>query len=103
MTNPSFELFLLLHYEGVYEELILPNTELILANQKVGKRRYIATLFTDKSGMNPKENSSVGNLAAYIDIAVTQEEKLNQDIDNAIGNLTSNMGKLFKASEMINC
>lgn len=47
--------------------------------------------------MNPKENSSVGNLAAYIDIAVTQEEKLNQDIDNAIGNLTSNIGKIIQS------
>ena len=37
VTNPSFELFLLLHYENSYEELIKPNEEEILCNKKTGK------------------------------------------------------------------
>lgn len=41
VTNPSFELFLLLHYKGSYEECILPNAESILEIKKEGKRRYI--------------------------------------------------------------
>lgn len=96
VTNPSFELFLLLHYEGSYEDCILPNTDLILANKKEGKRRYITTLFTEKSGMNPKENPAIGQLALNVDIAILQEEKLNQHIENAIGNLTSNIGKIIQ-------
>lgn len=96
ITNPSFELFLLLHYEGAYEELILPNCDEILENRKVGKRRYITVLFTNKSGMNPKENSKIGELDLNIHTAIAQEEKLNQKIENALGNLTSNIGKIIQ-------
>lgn len=96
VTNPSFELFLLLHYDNSYEELIKPNEEEILENKKKGKRRVIAALFTEKSGMNPKENSSVGELASCIDIATEQEKLLNQDISLAIGNLTSNVASIIQ-------
>ncbi|XCP85728.1 RloB family protein [Roseburia hominis] len=96
ITNPSFELFLLLHYEGAYEELILPNRDEILENRKVGKRRYITALFTNKSEMNPKENPAIGELAANIHTAIEQEGKLNQDAENALGNLTSNIGKIIQ-------
>ena len=96
VTNPGFELFLLLHYENSYEELIKPNVEEILCNKKTGKRRYMAALFTDKSGMNPKENPAVGDLAANIDIATEQEKQLNQDIYKAMGNLTSNVAAIIQ-------
>lgn len=96
ITNPSFELFLLLHYNGAYEEIILPNRDDILKNRKIGKRRYITMLFTEKSGINPKENPTVGELAENIYTAIEQEEKLNQDEENALGDLTSNIGKIIQ-------
>ncbi|MDC7302032.1 RloB family protein [Agathobacter ruminis] len=96
VTNPSFELFLLLHYEGAYEEIIEPKLDEILENTKIKKRRYITILFTDKSGMNPKENPHIGELANNIDIAIKQEKKLNQNPDLAIGNLTSNIGSIIE-------
>lgn len=96
ITNPSFELFLLLHYENAYDEIIMPNSEQILQNQKIGKRRYITILFTDKSGMNPKENPAIGELAANIRVAICQERSLNQDVENALGNLTCNIGKIIQ-------
>lgn len=96
VTNPSFELFLLLHYERAYEEIILPKRDEILRNKKSGKRRYITTLFTNKSGMNPKENPAIGKLAGNIQTAIDQERKLNQNAENALGNLTSNIGKIIR-------
>lgn len=96
VTNPSFELFLLLHYEGAYEEIILPNSSAILENKKIGKRRFITILFTDKSGMNPKENPTIGELAKGIRTAIAQEENLNQNIEEALGNITCNIGKIIK-------
>ena len=96
ITNPSFELFLLLHYEGIYEKVILPDCNSILENKKIGKRRYITKLFTDISKMNPKENQAVGELAANILTAIKQEKKLNQDAEKALGNLTSNIGKIIQ-------
>ena len=96
VTYPSFELYLLLHYDGTCKEIILPNAELILENKKIGKKRYVGKLFSDKSGMNSKENPAVGELAINIDIAIEQEKMLNQDINNAIGHLTSNVGKVIQ-------
>lgn len=96
VTNPSFELFLLLHYERAYEEFILPNQDKILENRKTGKRRYITALFTEKSGMNPKENAAIGELAANIHTAIGQESKLNQKVENALSNLTSNIGMIIQ-------
>ena len=89
-------MFLLLHYKGAYEELILPKRDEILQNRKVGKRRYIVALFTDKSGMNPKENPAIGELAVNIHTAIDQERKLNQNAENALSNLTSNIGKIVQ-------
>lgn len=100
ITNPSFELFLLLHYEGAFEKHILPNCDNILENRKIGKRRYITMLFTNASKMNPKENPAIGELAANIHTAIEQEKKLNQDIEKALDNLTSNIGKIIQ--EIIN-
>ena len=56
----------------------------------------MAALFTDKNGMNPKENPAVGDLAANIDIATEQEKQLNQDIYKAMGNLTSNVAAIIQ-------
>lgn len=96
VTNPSFELFLLLHYENSVSEIILPEQEKIIENKKEGKRRYITKRFTDISGMNPKENAAIGDLAVYIDTVIEQEKLLNEDIENAIGSITCNIGKIIE-------
>ncbi len=101
VTNPSFELFLLLHYENSVEEVILPNANSIIQNQWVGKgqnrRRYIEDIFRKKSGMRPKTNSSVGELAHNILIAIEQEKKLNNDITLCKGTITSNIGQIIQS------
>jgi len=95
VTNPAFELFLLLHYENSYKTDIVPNTAQILENRKVNNRRFISQLFSQRSGMNSKTNSAVGKLAANIDIAILQEQNLNQDVEDCINKLTSNIGKVI--------
>ena len=95
VTNPAFELFLLLHYEGSYETDVLPNAAQILENRKINNRRFISQLFSQRSGMNSKTNPAVGELAANIDIAISQEQKLNQEVSSCIGKLTSNIGKII--------
>jgi hypothetical protein len=79
VTNPSFELFLLLHYENSADEIILPDASNIIQNQWVGngqhRRRYIEDVFLKKSGMRPKTNSAVGELAHNALIAIEQEMK----------------------------
>lgn len=95
VTNPAFELFLLLHYAGSYEELILPNQGDILKNEKEGNQTYIYRLLREKSGMNSKKNSRIGDLAQYIDIAIAQEQKLNQDVTCAVGQITSSIARII--------
>lgn len=102
VTNPAFELFLLLHYEHSYEKEIKPNEEKILENRKENGRRYIDRLFSKKSGMNSKRNPEIGSLVKYLDVAIEQEKKLNQDIQQCTNQLTSNIGKIISYIRNIN-
>lgn len=91
-TNPSFELFLLLHKENSFESAIAPNAQLLIENRMVRKRRFAEKLFSDVFHMNPKTNARVGDLVDKLDIAVDQESRLNQSIDKCLSELTSNVG-----------
>ena len=92
VTNPSFELFLLLHLDDAVERVILPNEEEILHNAYVGRRRFVEKLASDELGMNVKTNRAVGKLAEKFEVAVGAENSINQDPARAIGRLTSNVG-----------
>lgn len=93
VTNPSFELYLLLHLDDALEKYVLPNQEEILGNGYVGgKRRYVEKLASDVLGFNVKRNEKVAELARRFGTAVVNERALNQDPKQAIGQLTSNVG-----------
>lgn len=96
VTNPSFELFLLLHYENSYTEIILPNADQIIKNDWVDigteKIRYIENLFRTKSGLHPKKDPAIAELVKNIYTAIKQEKNLNNDISSCRGNITSNIG-----------
>ncbi len=92
VTNPSFELYLLLHLDDALEKYVLPNKEEILGNGYVGRRRYVEKLASDVLGFNVKRNEKVGELARRFGVAVMNERSLNQDPSQSIGRLTSNVG-----------
>lgn len=92
VTNPAFELFLLLHFDNSYETDILPNAEAILENKKEGNQTFIYRLLLQRTGMNSKKNSRIGELALNIETAISQEKQLNQNPNNCHGQLTSNIG-----------
>ena len=52
VSNPAFELFLLLHFENSYEQEILSNQDKIIANQKEGNQTFIYKLLLSKTGVN---------------------------------------------------
>ena len=101
VTNPSFELFLLLHYTNSADEIIIPDSENIVKNDWVGKnknkRRYIEDLFRRKANMRPKKDSAIGELAYDVLVAINQEAKINNDIDNCRGVVTSNIGGIIQS------
>lgn len=95
ITNPAFELFLLLHIENSFEEMISPNYYLILQNHKVQGRTPVYNMLLEKTGMNAKHNPNIGKLALKIDVAIEQEKKINQDISDCKGKLTSNIAQII--------
>lgn len=101
ITNPAFELFLLLHIENSYEEIIDPNYSLILENQKVQGKTPIYSLLLEKTGMNAKHNPGIGNLALKIDVAIEQEKKINQDISDCKGKITSNIAQIISGIKRV--
>lgn len=95
VTNPSFELFLLLHYEDAFKKHIKPYENEIIANKKKSKRRFIDRHFSSISKINPKENPRVGDLVENIQTEIKEESNINQNIDLALNAITSNVGKVI--------
>lgn len=96
VSNPAFELFLLLHFENAYEEDINPFEDQIIRNEKDGNQTFIYKLLLARTGMNPKKNSAIGELAKNVDIAIAQERKINEDIHECKGKVTCNIGKIIE-------
>lgn len=96
VSNPAFELFLLLHFENAFEEDIEPNMEQIIRNEKDGNQTFIYKLLLARTGVNSKKNSSIGELAKCVDIAIAQEKKINEDIHDCKGRVTCNIGKIIE-------
>lgn len=97
ITNPSFELFLLLHFPGAYEKAISKNTQAIVDNEKIGSQRYISVLLRSFTGINAKRNESIKSLVKKLFEAIEQEKKVNQDILSLHGKVTSNIGKILES------
>lgn len=100
VTNPSFELFLLLHYPNSYDEIILQDSERILKNEWIElgdeKIRYVEKLFREKSGLKPKKDPAIAELVNNVLVAIEQEKKINNDVRFCRGNLTSNIGTIIQ-------
>lgn len=97
VSNPAFELFLLLHFENSYEHDILPNSDAIIKNEKEGNQTFIYKLLLNKTGINSKKNHDIGNLAEQVDTAILQEKKINEDIHACKGKITCNIGRIIES------
>ena len=78
------------------EEDIKPNEEEIIKNQKVGNQTFIYKLLLARTGINPKKNSEIGELAKKVEVAIEQEKKINEDIHVCKGKVTCNIGKIIE-------
>lgn len=97
ISNPCFELFLLLHYMDAYKLYVAPNYEEILANKKINKHtRYLTRLLSDVSGMNPKTNKKIGDLAENVVVAIEEGRNINTSMDNCLEELTCNIGHIIE-------
>ncbi|HUM84099.1 MAG TPA: RloB family protein [Lachnospiraceae bacterium] len=96
VTNPNFELFLLLHFPDAYETIIKPHAGELLENKKTGNQRYSYSLLLSLTGINSKTNDDIGNLADNVLTAIAEEKHLNQDIHQCLGQLTCNIGSIIE-------
>lgn len=95
VTNPNFELFLLLHIAKSYEEYIENKEELFLQKDKENSYSYAYKMLREVTEMNAKKNRRIGRLAENILVAIEQESKLNQDIHQIKGKVSSNIGLII--------
>lgn len=97
VTNPSFELFLILHIENSFEQCILNQEKQYLTKDDTGSYRHAYTVLHSLTGMNAKKNPQIGQLAENVLYAISQEKKINQDIHNCKGIVTSNIGAIIES------
>lgn len=97
VTQPSIELFLLLHRENAYKQYIAPKKEELFENKKVSnRRRFVDKYFSECYGVNPKTNSAVAGLAEDYLLAIQEEKQLNKNVSKAAEQLTSNIGEIIE-------
>lgn len=82
--------------DNAYKELIEPDINEFLKEENLGKKGLAYRKLLDKTNMNSKTNSKIGELAENITKAIAEEKKLNQDIHNCKGRITSNIGKIIE-------
>lgn len=97
-TNPAIELFLLLTVDHGYEQIVEPNKDKILANEKNDKgERFVYSLALEKvPGYSKKADADFRFILDNIDNALMQEKRLNNKISKAANKLTSNVAYLLK-------
>lgn len=94
VTNPCFELFLLLHYENGFSEYIEPNASEFLSPKGL-KNKLAYTILKERAGVDSKSNTAIGKLAEFVTIAIEEERFLNRDINDCKGKITSNIGQII--------
>lgn len=54
-------------------------------------------ILNEKTGLNSKRNSKIGDLAENVEYAIEEEKKLNEDIHDCKGKITCNIGKIIQS------
>ncbi|MDD4029093.1 MAG: RloB family protein [Caldisericia bacterium] len=98
VTNPSFELWLMLHKENSLQDYILPNHSKLLLNSKVSAKHTEASkMCSDLLHFNSKRNVYFKDFRKSLMVAIQQELSVEQDIYNMIGRLGSNIGSIIQS------
>lgn len=97
-TNPAIELFLLLTVNQGYEQIVEPNKDKILANEKNAQgERFVYSLALERvPGYSKSANADFRFILENIDNALMQERRINNKISKAANKLTSNIAYLLK-------
>lgn len=97
VTNPGFELFLILHIEGSYDKHIKGQERQYLSIDEKGRYSHAYNTLLELTGMNAKTNPKIADLANNVLIAISQEKMINQDIYSLKGKVSSNIGMIIES------
>lgn len=97
VSNPGFELFLLLHIDDSYEKYIKGQEADFLKLDEKNKYSHAYKVLLEATGMNSKKNSDIGDLAENVMLAIQQEKLINQDIHQIKGRVSSNVGLIIES------
>lgn len=98
VTNPCFEIWLMLHKENSLQDYILPNYSKLLLNSKVSAKHTEASkMCSDLLHFNSKRNVYFKDFRKSLMVAIQQELSIEQDIYNMIGRLGSNIGSIIQS------
>lgn len=95
VTNPCFELFLILHIPKSYENYIKGHKHEFMVADEKGKYSHAINVLRELTGINSKKNPEIGKLAESVHVAIAQEQLINQDIHNLKGKVSSNIGMII--------
>ena len=96
VSNPGFELFLLLHIKDSYCQYILGHEKEFLEPDQNGSYKKAFDVLRDATNMNAKTNHRIGLLAENVKVAIEQEKQINQNIHQCKGRVTSNIGLIIE-------
>lgn len=97
VSSPCIELWLLLHKENSYVDLIRPNYTNIFNNNKISNTHtYTSRLCSDEMGFNPKNNIPE-SLISKSSIAIIECENLTKIPEEMEHHIGSNMGEYLKS------
>ena len=96
-TNPAIELFLLLTVNHSYEQIIEPKTKEILANEKNehGERYIYSLALKYIPGYSKRADADFRFILDNISIALQQEKRINNKLEQASNRLTSNIAYIL--------
>lgn len=93
VTNPCFDMWLLLHTPDAYVQHIQGDEEQILLNNRISnKHTYMSKKASEILGFNTKGNCNFISLLENTDIAVSEERHICEDAKTMLGVIGCNMG-----------
>jgi hypothetical protein len=92
VTNPSFEFWLLLHSDKVFDY----DPDELLENKKIGRKRFLEKAVSEVFNGYKKGNIQPERFLPYIRKAIANEKNFCQDLYGLKDRLGSNIGTLLE-------
>jgi hypothetical protein len=99
VSNPCYDLWLLLHKANAYNLYIRPNQEDILKNGHISqKHTYTSDLASKALGFSTKGKNAedFARLMCKVDIAINEEKNICEDVNSMLNKIGCNMGAFIE-------